>query len=93
MRVVLGDARISMQRELDETGSNEFDILVLDAFSGDSIPVHLLTEEAFDLYADNLREGGIIAVHITNLFVDLLKGDSKSHIADCRNTQLRALSD
>jgi hypothetical protein len=69
--VVLGDARISMQREYDDTGSNEFDVLVLDAFSGDSIPVHLLTEEAFDLYEKHLRSDGILAVHITNKHLDL----------------------
>jgi len=69
--VVLGDARVSMQRELDEAGSNQFDVLVLDAFSGDSIPVHLLTEEAFGLYAQHLRGGGILAIHITNQYIDL----------------------
>jgi spermidine synthase len=69
--VVLGDARVSMERELLASGSNEFDVLVLDAFSGDSIPVHLLTEEAFDLYAKHLRSDGILAVHITNQYLDL----------------------
>lgn len=69
--VVLGDARISMEREFLESGSNEFDVLVMDAFSGDSIPVHLLTEEAFELNAKHLRSDGILALHITNLYVDL----------------------
>jgi len=69
--VILGDARVSMQQEFNDSGSNEFDVLVLDAFSGDSIPVHLLTEEAFDLYAKHLRDDGILAVHITNQFLDL----------------------
>ena len=60
-----------MQRELVESGSKEFDVLVLDAFSGDAIPVHLLTAEAFDLYAQHLRDDGILAIHISNLFIDL----------------------
>jgi hypothetical protein len=71
VEVVLGDARISMQRELGESGSNNYDVLILDAFSGDSVPVHLLTEEAFDLYAKHLSDGGILAVHITNQYLDL----------------------
>jgi hypothetical protein len=70
-KIVLGDARVSMQRELRQSGSNEFDVLILDAFSGDAIPVHLLTQEAFDLYAQHLRPDGIIAIHITNLYLDL----------------------
>ena len=69
--IVLGDARLALQTEYDESGSNGFDILVLDAFSGDSVPIHLLTEEAFRLYAAHMREGGIIAAHITNMYVDL----------------------
>ncbi len=68
---MLGDGRVSLERELDEDGSMEFDILVLDAFSGDSVPVHLLTYEAFELYWQHLRTGGILAVNITNLHLDL----------------------
>jgi hypothetical protein len=69
--VVLGDARVSLKRELDQSGSNEFDVLVLDAFNGDAIPIHLLTEEAFDLYAEHLRNDGILAVNTTNFYVDI----------------------
>ncbi len=69
--VVLGDARISLEEELREEGSLEFDILVVDAFSGDSIPLHLLTEEAFALYFQHLKPDGILAVHISNLHLDL----------------------
>ena len=47
------------------------DLLVLDAFSGDAIPLHLLTREAFDIYFDRLRPDGVLAVHVSNLFVDL----------------------
>ncbi|MCB0272821.1 MAG: fused MFS/spermidine synthase [Bdellovibrionales bacterium] len=70
-QIVLGDARISLEHELDENKSNKFDVLVLDAFSGDSIPVHLLTEEAFDIYNQHLADDGIIAIHISNRYLDL----------------------
>lgn len=65
--VILGDARISMERE----SSQQFDVLVLDAFSGDSIPTHLLTKEAFDVYLRHLKSDGVIAVHISNKHVNL----------------------
>ena len=65
--IVAGDGRISLERE----ESQMFDILVVDAFSGDSIPGHLLTREAFDLYFRHLREGGTLAVNISNWFLDL----------------------
>ena len=71
VETTFGDARMSMEREFAEQGSNQFDILVIDAFSGDSIPMHLLTQEAFDLYAKHMRSDGILAVHITNQYVDL----------------------
>lgn len=70
-QVILGDARISLDHELRTTGSQEFDLLVVDAFSGDSIPLHLLTEEAFALYFEHMKPGGLIAVHISNLHLDL----------------------
>ncbi len=65
--VVLGDGRLSLERE----ASNGFDILAIDAFSSDSIPVHLLTREAIALYRRQLRPGGVLAVHITNRYLDL----------------------
>jgi hypothetical protein len=69
--MVLGDARISLERELAEGKPQKFDVLVLDTFSSDSIPVHLATKEAFALYLAHLAPDGIIAVHITNLHLDL----------------------
>jgi hypothetical protein len=69
--VVTGDARISLQKELDGGISQNFDVLVLDTFSSDSIPVHLVTKEAFALYLAHLAPDGIIAAHITNLHLDL----------------------
>lgn len=70
--MVLGDARISLERELAGGGSQNFDVLVLDTFSSDSIPVHLVTKEAFALYLAHLAPDGIIAAHITNLHLDLM---------------------
>jgi spermidine synthase len=66
--VVLGDARLSLERE---PGQN-FDVLALDAFSSDSIPVHLLTSEAFAVYLRHLRPDGILAVHVSNRYLDLV---------------------
>jgi hypothetical protein len=69
--MVPGDARISLQNELDTGNAQNFDVLVLDTFSSDSIPVHLVTMEAFALYLAHLAPDGIIAAHITNLHLDL----------------------
>jgi hypothetical protein len=69
--VVIGDARIVMERELVAGDSQQFDVLAIDAFSSDAIPVHLLTSECGDIYRQHLRPGGILAVHISNRFLDL----------------------
>jgi hypothetical protein len=68
---VLGDARISLECELAGGHPQNFDVLVLDTFSSDSIPVHLVTKEAFALYLAHLAPDGLIAAHITNLHLDL----------------------
>src|SRR5262249_50031230 len=65
--VVPGDARLSLEREPPQ----RFDMLALDAFSGDSIPVHLLTLEAIDLYLRHLAPGGLLATHVSNRYLDL----------------------
>jgi hypothetical protein len=76
--VVLGDARLSLQGEAPQ----QFDVLAVDAFSGDAIPVHLLTREAFALYLGHLKPDGILAVHTSNSYlnlppvVQLLAGDA-----------------
>jgi spermidine synthase len=67
VEVVPGDARLSLERE----PSHQFDLLALDAFSSDAIPVHLLTKEAFDVYERHMKTNGIIAVHISNHYLDL----------------------
>jgi MFS family permease len=70
VEVVLGDGRLSLERELKEAPRN-FDLLVLDAFSSDSIPIHLLTLEAFEIYLPHLAPEGAVAVHISNRHLDL----------------------
>lgn len=65
--VVLGDARLSLEREAPQN----YDVLAVDAFSSDAIPVHLLTREAFQLYFRHLAPGGVLAVHISNKHLDL----------------------
>ena len=65
-RVVLGDARLSLARS-----NAQFDVIVLDAFSSDSIPVHLVTREAFDMYLRRLKPGGLLMFHISNRYLRL----------------------
>ena len=65
--IILGDARLSLEQEKDQ----HYDLLVVDAFSGDSIPAHLLTTQAIELYFRHLRPGGILALHISNAHLDL----------------------
>jgi hypothetical protein len=67
IEIIMGDARLSLERQPPQN----FDILMMDAFSGDSIPVHLITREAFELYYRHLKPDGIIAVHISNKYLDL----------------------
>jgi SAM-dependent methyltransferase len=67
LRIVLGDARLELAKEPDAA----FDLFVLDAFSSDAIPVHLLTREAFALYRRKLRPGGFIALHVSNRYLEL----------------------
>jgi hypothetical protein len=72
VQIVPGDARLSLEREADRGDLQDFDVLVLDAFSGDSVPVHLLTREAFAVYLRHLHTPtGILAIHITNAYLDL----------------------
>lgn len=71
VEVVLGDGRISLERELERIGSRNYDVLVLDAFSSGAIPVHLLTREAVAVYLAHLASDGILAFHVTNSYLDL----------------------
>jgi len=65
--IVIGDARLTLEREPHGSA----DVLVIDAFSSDSIPMHLLTLEAFDVYRDHLGPDGLLIVHISNRYLDL----------------------
>ena len=70
--VVLGDARMQLERELN--GDREqYDLLIADAFSSDSVPTHLLTIEAFEIYQKRLKPHGILAIHVSNRFLRLDK--------------------
>ena len=64
---VIGDARLMLEREPNQ----QFDVLLLDAFSGDAIPMHLLTREAFQIYHRHMKPDGIIVVHVTNSYLIL----------------------
>ncbi|MGB9606527.1 MAG: spermidine synthase, partial [Bryobacteraceae bacterium] len=65
--VVLGDGRLMLDNEPDQ----RFDVLAMDAFSGDSVPVHLITREAFRTYFRHLKPGGVLALNISNKYLDL----------------------
>ena len=65
--IVIGDARLTLAAE----PANSADVLVIDAFSSDSVPMHLLTTEAFDVYRRHLSTDGLLMVHISNRFLDL----------------------
>jgi SAM-dependent methyltransferase len=66
--VILGDGRLSLERE----PSRRYDVLGIDAFSGDSIPMHLVTREAMAIYVRHLKPDGVIVFQATNRFIDLL---------------------
>jgi spermidine synthase len=86
--VILGDARIS----LENVPKKKYDLLICDAFGGDSIPVHLLTIEAIDQYRKHLKEGGIVLFHFSNRFLDLGNvltkngWENNAHVATKKNS-------
>ena len=67
LEIAMGDARLTLEKEAPEN----FDVLAVDAFSSDAIPVHLLTKEAMQLYFRHLKADGILAVHVSNRYLDL----------------------
>ena len=85
--VALGDARLVLERE----ASQQFDVLAVDAFSSDAIPVHLLTRQAVDVYFRHLKPDGILAVHITNRYLDL--GPVVKDIADALGFKAMHIAD
>jgi hypothetical protein len=71
IQVIPGDARVSLERELAAGNPQNLDLLVLDTFLGDAMPLHLLTREAMELYLQHLRPGGVMAVNVSNRYFDL----------------------
>jgi len=72
VEIVEGDARISLEHELEQGQAQGFDVLAVDTFSSDAIPMHLLTEEAVALYRHHLAAHGVLALHISNAHLDLV---------------------
>src|SRR5579872_4029758 len=70
-RILLGDARLTLEQQLKENDPQNFDVLAVDAFSSDAIPIHLLTREALALYFRHLKPDGILALHVSNRYLDL----------------------
>ena len=70
VEIVEADGRLALDRER-RAGGEKYDILVIDAFTGDSVPTHLITKEAFPLYSDMLKGDGILAMHVSNWHIDL----------------------
>jgi spermidine synthase len=68
IELALGDARLTLEREPPQN----FDVLAVDAFSSDAIPVHLITKEALGVYLKHVRADGIVAFHVSNRFLDLI---------------------
>ena len=83
----LGDARLTLERDPPQ----HFDVLAIDAFSSDSIPVHLITFEALAVYRKHMKPGGIIAFHVTNRFLDLIPVVKK--LADEHHMQAVLIAD
>jgi hypothetical protein len=69
--IVLGDARLSLDRERREGSSRKYDLIVVDAFSSDAIPVHLMTRQALRIYRARLKDDGVIAFHTSNKYLAL----------------------
>jgi spermidine synthase len=82
--IAQGDARLSLERGNDPL----YDVFIADAFSGDAIPVHLLTKEAFELYLRHLKPSGILAIHVSNQYLDLAPVVEQLAWVEGRNARL-----
>jgi hypothetical protein len=76
-QILMGDARLTLERQ----ESQQFDLLSVDAFSSDAIPIHLLTREALALYFHHLKPRGILALHVSNRYLDLVPVAARGAIA------------
>ena len=70
-KVILGDGRIELAKILAERGEGSLDVLIIDAFSGDTVPSHLITREAIEVYMNVVSDRGVVGFHITNRYLDL----------------------
>ena len=92
VHIVAGDARLSLEREHAGPARAVYDLIAVDAFSGDSIPIHLLTREALQLYAAVLAPDGALAIHVTNQHLDIgpvvraLTHEAQWGVADIRQS-------
>ncbi|HTE15416.1 MAG TPA: fused MFS/spermidine synthase [Burkholderiales bacterium] len=84
---VLGDARLTLERETPQ----QYDVLAIDAFSSDAIPVHLITKEAMAIYLKHIKPDGVMAFHVTNRFLKL--APVVKQIADTYGLQTALISD
>jgi SAM-dependent methyltransferase len=91
LEFALGDARLSLERELASGTPGRFDVLALDRFTSDSIHVHLIPREPLSLYLQHLKPGGLVAIHISNRFLDLKP--VLGNIAQALGVQARIVSD
>ncbi len=71
IEIALGDARLNLELEITQNRLQHFDVLAIDAFSSDSIPVHLITLEALAIYEKHMKPDGVIAIHVSNRYLDL----------------------
>jgi hypothetical protein len=71
LNVILGDARILLEQEAQNGQLQQFDLLIVDAFNSDAIPMHLLTREAIELYLSHLKPQGLLVFHVTNQYLNL----------------------
>jgi hypothetical protein len=69
--LIVGDARLSLERELQRGDPQGYDVLILDVFSGDAVPVHLLTREALTVYLDHLQPDGVLAANISTSHLNM----------------------
>jgi hypothetical protein len=76
-RIVAGDARLTVQQQ-----TGKYDVIILDTFSSDAVPAHLLTKEAFAIFADKLAPGGMIIAHVSNRYMDIRSVAEASGLAN-----------
>ena len=91
VEVVTGDARVQLERELTQQGSRGFDVLAIDAFSSDAIPIHLVTREAARLFWGHLAHDGILTFHISNRSLDLSPVTrALAEVCDCEPVRVQS---